>query len=251
MHFKKLYILSLLSAAFLTISSVAFAGPPYETDDPDPTEYKHYEIFVASEYHRSAEEESGTLPHLEVNYGLMPDVQIAISIPNAFSETQGQSRHYGLGDIELGVKYRFIQETETTPMVAFYPSYKSHTGNDHKGLGNDANEYFLPIWLSKSWGEWTTYGGGGYTITQEVDAKNHWFFGWLLEKQITEHLALGGEVFHESEESSDEGSSTGFNLGGSYDFSERHHVVFSAGKGLKNAQQTNRFSSYVAYLLTF
>lgn len=248
---KKTNISPLVFSVLLAVPLVALAGPPYETDDPDPTEYKHYEIFVATEYHRSAEERSGTFPNLEVNYGLMPDVQIGINTPIAFSQIDNQNRHYGLGDIELSVKYRFIQETEVMPMVSFFPSYKSHTGNANKNLGNGESEYFLPIWLGKSWGDWTTYGGSGYTITQEDNAKNSWFFGWLLQKQVTKHLNIGGEIFYKSEKSPDEGTSTGFNLGGSYDFNERHHVVFSAGKGLKNVQQTNQFSSFVAYLLTF
>ena len=70
----------LLSIIALLDSENAFAGPPYVTDDPFPTEYKHFEIFIASEYSRNVNGKGGTLPHLEVNYGPAPDVQIGFTI---------------------------------------------------------------------------------------------------------------------------------------------------------------------------
>jgi hypothetical protein len=62
---------------------------------------------------------------------------------------------------------------------------------------------------------------------------------------------LGGEIFHSTEQAPGEGSSTGFNLGGTYNFDEHDHLLFSAGKGLTNADATNRFSSYLAYQWTW
>ena len=121
-----------LVALALILPMQAFAGPPYNTDDPEPTEHKHYEVFVASEYNRNVEGKSGTKPHIEINYGLVPGVQIGVSIPYAFSNPTHEKSHYGLGDIEVSLKYRFIQETKTTPMVSFFPAYKSHTGNEKK-----------------------------------------------------------------------------------------------------------------------
>ena len=248
---KRLVMGLILALPVLMLPTPASAGPPYNTDDPEPAEYQHYEIFIASEYHRTAEEKSGTRPHIEVNYGLLPDVQIGILIPYAFSNANHEKQHDGLGDIEISLKYRFKQETKTTPMVSFFPSYKSHTGSENKSLGDGANTYFLPIWLSKSWDNWTMNGGTGYAITQAATAKNSWFFGWQVQKKINSDLSLGAEIFHETETQPDEGSSTGFNLGAIYDISEHHHILFSAGKGLHNASQTNKFSSFIAYELTF
>ena len=58
-------------------------------------------------------------------------------------------------------------------------------------------------------------------------------------------------MFHETESASGEGDSTGFNIAVLHDFSEHHHIVFSAGKGLQNTHKTNQFSSFLAYQLTF
>ena len=50
----------------------AFAGPPYITDDPEPVEYRHWEIYLASLFFKQPDAWTGTGPHLEVNYGPIP-----------------------------------------------------------------------------------------------------------------------------------------------------------------------------------
>jgi hypothetical protein len=40
-------------------------------------------------------------------------------------------------------------------------------------------------------------------------------------------------------------------LGGTYDFDQNHHLLFSAGRALQNASTTNAFSYYLALQWTF
>lgn len=105
--------------------------------------------------------------------------------------------------------------------------------------------------LTKSFGDWTTYGGGGYWINPGAGNQNYWFAGWLLQRKVTENLVLGGEVFHQAASVIGGKDQTGFNLGGIYDITENHHILFSAGRGIQNGTATNRFSYYVAYQLAF
>jgi hypothetical protein len=229
----------------------ALAGPPFLTDDPEPVEYQHNEFYIATQQTNTNSGRSGTEPHFEYNYGAAPNVQLHILVPYAFNSTAGGSRQSGLGDIELGVKYRFVQESENRPMIGVFPLFLTSNGDANKGLGNGGTQVFLPVWIQKRWGNWQSYGGGGYWINNAANMKNHWFFGWLLQKDISEQLTLGGEIFHSTEQAPGEGSSTGFNLGGTYNFDEHDHLLFSAGKGLTNADATNRFSSYLAYQWTW
>ena len=110
---------------------------------------------------------------------------------------------------------------------------------------------FLPMWAQKSFGDWTTYGGGGYWINQHgEDDKNYWFFGGLLQRKVTDKLSVAGEIFHQTANKVGEDDSTGFNFGAIYDFNEHNHFLFSAGRGLQNADTTNDFSWYVGFLFT-
>jgi len=92
--------------------SVVWAGPPFVTDDPEPVEYKHGEFYVASVTGHNTNETSGTLPHLELNYGPLPDVHLHLITPFSYNKSRGESMKWGYGDTELGVKYRFIHETD-------------------------------------------------------------------------------------------------------------------------------------------
>jgi hypothetical protein len=44
---------------------------------------------------------------------------------------------------------------------------------------------------------------------------------------------------------------TGFNLGGQYDLTGDYHLLFSAGRGLANADTSNRFSAYLALQVNY
>ncbi len=89
-------------------------------------------------------------------------------VPLAYNHPKGEATQYGLGDMELGVKYRFLHEIETTPQAAVFPIVLLPTGNDKKGLGEGYVQVLLPLWIQKNWGPWTIYGGGGYGIKRLV-----------------------------------------------------------------------------------
>ncbi len=234
------------------ISTMALAGPPFATDDPEPVDYKHWEIYVFSEGTHTVGETEGVLPGFEFNYGLLPEVQLSVTAPFAYHRITDEETQSGYGDTELGLKYRFIQEDEKgwRPQVSFYPSIELSTGKVDKDLDEGHQKEFLPLWLQKSYGPWTTFGGGGYWINPGSENKNYWFFGWALTRKITEKVSLGGELFHQTADVIEGTSSSGFNLGGTYDFTENHHVVFSAGRGIGRGSETNQFSYYLAYEFT-
>ncbi len=224
------------------------AGPPYITDDPEPADYKHGEFYVATQVDRIKGAWLGTAPHLEFNYGVLPDMHLHIIAPFAYVLPAEGTGRYGYGDTELGVKYRFIQETELRPMVGTFPLIEVPTGDSKNGLGSGKTQVFLPLWLQKSIGEWQTYGGGGYWINPGTGNQNFWFFGWQVSRRIVEGVSLGAEVFHTTPKEEQGPSETGINLGLVIDVTENHHVLFSAGR---DVQGPNDFHGYLAYQFTF
>ncbi len=230
----------------------ANAGPPYRTDDPEPTPLGHYEFYTFSTGTLVRDDTSGSLPAFELNYGLVPNGQLTIDAAVAFDRPINDSTQFGYGDTQISFKYRFIQEDKegSRPQVAVFPLLQLPTGDESRGLGAGHALGFLPIWAQKSFGEWTADVGGGYWINQGAGDKNYWFFGALLQRKVTDKLSVGGEVFHQTADTDGGDDSTGFNLGAIYDFNERDHFVFSAGRGLQNADTTNVFSWYVGFLLT-
>jgi hypothetical protein len=238
----------MIGVLLLGSHSPAWAGPPFITDDPEPVGYRHWELYVASQYIHSTDGTSGTAPHFEVNYGVRPNVQLHIIAPFAYSQQNGMSRQYGFGDIEMGIKYRFLRETATRPQIGIFPLVEVPTGDCNRGLGNGQSQIFLPVWLQKSWGKWSSYGGGGWWYNPGTGNRNYWFAGWQVQRSLSKHLALGGEVFYATPSTVDGNNRTGFNLGLIYDFDEGHHLLFSAGTDIHGS---NRRSAYLAYQWTF
>lgn len=226
----------------------AWAGPPFVTDDPEPVDYRHGEFYISSQYANNKDGKEGTLPHFEFNYGAIPDLQLHLLIPLAFVQPNGGPTAYGPGDMELGVKYRFIHESQTIPQVGIFPIMHLPMGDRDRGLGGGHVQMFLPIWVQKSWGPWTTYGGGGYWINPGGGNKNFWQLGWLGQRDITKTLTLGTEFFYFGKDTNDGRDRTGYNIGGIFNLSEDHHILFSAGSDIVG---DNRFSAYLGYQWTF
>jgi hypothetical protein len=242
------YCTGMIAVLLLGSQVPAWAGPPFITDDPEPVDFLHWEVYVASQYTHNMDAVSGTAPHVEVNYGVRPNVQLHIIAPFAYNQPSGMSQQYGLGDIEMGVKYRFLRETATRPQVGIFPLIEIPTGDSNRGLGNGQAQIFLPIWLQKSWGKWTSYGGGGYWYNPGIGNRNYWFAGWQVQRSLSKQLTLGAEIFHATPNTVDGSDRTGFNLGLMYDFDEGHHLLFSAGTDIHGS---NRGSMYLAYQWTF
>jgi hypothetical protein len=96
-------------------------GTTFFTDDPETPEYRHGEFYIASQYAKDDEGKSATLPHFEFNYAVLPDVMLHTIVPLAWNKPNDESSNYGLGDVEFGVKYRSIHESDTIPQVGTLP----------------------------------------------------------------------------------------------------------------------------------
>ncbi len=240
----------LVTLLLLIQAAAAFAGPPFRTDDPVPNDYHHGEIYLFSTGTHDAGGTSGLGPAVEFNYGILPDTQFHIIAPMAYDAPKEEASHFGYGDTEVGIKYRFVDETDVLPMIGIFPLVEIPTGDEDKGLGNGKAQYFFPLWLQKDFGRWTTYGGGGYWINPGPGNRNYWFSGILIQYSFSDTFYLGGELFHQTADMVDGEDSSGFNFGGSLPLVSNYQLLFSAGRGLTDTS-SNRFSYYVALYRTF
>jgi hypothetical protein len=238
---------SSLGLAVILVSTEASAGPPYTTDDPEPVEYEHWEAYLASQSFHDKDGWSGTAPHVEVNYGVVPNVQLHVIAPWAYSIPSAGPSAYGYGDTELGVKYRFVPERTWAPMIGTFPLLEAPSGSRSAGLGNGSAQVFLPVWLQKTLGSWQTYGGVGVWLDLGDRDRHWWFFGWQAQCQVFKWLAVGAEVFHTTPQEHGAGADSRFNVGAVVDLADSHHVLLSAGRGFEGP---NLFQGYVAYQLT-
>jgi hypothetical protein len=253
-----------LNAAFAAVlialfaSTCAHAGPPFQTDDPDPVAFRHFEMYAFELSDSTGKNAGGTAleaPAYEVNYGVVPNVQLHLILPLTASfvpsvDSSSGPTNYGFGDTELGAKVRFVKETKRIPEVGIFPFFELPTGNAAKGLGVGATWYRMPLWLQKSWGQqdrqWTSYGGGGEAVVPQTGYKDYPFSGLLVQRQLSKKLTLGTELYGhgaEGEAAISTRASTLLDLGGIYEFKPGFDLLFAAGRSVYGQPETYTYLS--------
>ena len=218
------------------------SGPPFVTDDPEPVAPQHWELYTGYALEVDREGRTGALPFLEVNWGPRRNVQLAVFAPYAFSLQQG-ARNRGLGDLEFGVKLRFIPEDRLRPQLAFYPIAAEGTGDVARHLGEGGKAIFLPLWAQKQVGAVTVYGGAGIWNRSGVSPARWSQTGIVVEVALHTKTMVGAETYRVGARGADEPAYTAIAGGAAYDLDEHHRIMFSLGRASRGAPHS---TAYVA-----
>jgi hypothetical protein len=141
-----------------------------------------------------------------------------------------------------------LRETSLLPEAAVFPLVEAPTGDSSRGLGSGQWQAFLPLWLQKSFGDWTIYGGGGYGINPGAGNQNWGFGGAVVQCQVRNNVLVGCEIYHRTAMEDGGRGDTAFNVGTVIDFTEHQHLLFSAGRSLDGPTD---FQVYIAWQFTF
>lgn len=237
-----------LIACALIFALPAEAGPPFVTDDPQPTDTGHYEIYAFAQG-SAARDGSGSTYGIDFNYGAAPDLQLTAVLPLEVDMPKQGPNVAGLGNIELAAKYKFLHQEDIGWDIAVFPrvilpSVSTNVGTKH-------TSFLLPLWAEKDWGAWSTFGGGGCVLNRGGDSQDYCLMGWALARHILPDLLIGAEIVHQGADTKGGRASTGVGGGLIYDLSENLHLLAYAGPGLQNTAETARYTWYSSVLFTF
>lgn len=212
--------------AALLLPSAALAGPPFLTDDPEPTETGHWEIYAPLlEAEGSGDAFEGSLG-AEINYGAAPNVQVTLGLPVSYAHDAGGWR-WGAGDLKLSVKYRFYHDEDSGVQVAFFPGATLPTASNGMGTGKVTG--LLPVWAQKDFGRWSLFGGGGYAINPGAGNRDYWTGGVALARRFGDRLLIGVEIDRQGADAPGARASTSLGLGAIYDPPGPLRLLASAG----------------------
>ena len=232
-------IILLAACLNLMLATRTFAGPPFLTDDPEPVDYQHWEAYLfGNGDHTSGGGYTINGSALEMNYGVLPDTQLHLIVPMTTMGGNGTPTATGLGDTEFGIKYRFLHETNGWPQIGIFPMAELPTGDASRGLGNGRTWFRLPLWIQKSFGPWTTYGGGGAALNSAPGQRDYPFGGWLVQRDFGKHLTLGGEFFAQGRDTDSDRGFAALNFGGAYNVNEHFSLLFSGGHSVTGDNPT-------------
>lgn len=222
------------------------AGPPYLTDDPVPTDLGHWELyaFTAGEGHRSTiDEDVG----LDLNYGPVHEVQLTATLPMSFSHSPQDGWRSGSGDVELGVKYRFLHDEKDGLSAAIFPRTILPTATHSP---SEKTRLLLPVWAGKDFtGGTSVFGGGGFTINPGAGNRDFWQAGIAATHDLTKKVSIGAEITRQGADTKDGTAQTRLGIGSIIQLSDHYALLFSGGPTWADHRTSYRF--YAALGLNF
>jgi hypothetical protein len=228
--------------------SFALAGPPFLTDDPEPTDTGHWEIYAPALQAAGAGAGSNGLIFAELNYGPVQNVQLTLDLPVAFASDPSGSRA-GPGDVALSVKYRFYHDEASGVSIAAFPGLTVPTATD--GLGSGRLTAFLPVWAERDVGPWSVFGGGGYAINPGLGNRDYWRGGIAATRTFGKRLLLGVEADRQGADTDDGRASTSLGAGAILRLDPPFRLLASGGPTFVDGERTAGFHVYVALGLDF
>jgi hypothetical protein len=235
------------AAALLLFPSAAFAGPPFLTDDPEPTETGHWEIYAPLfEAEGRGEDFEGSLG-AEINYGAAEDLQLTVGLPAAYGHGAGGWR-WAAGDLEISAKYRFYHDEDAGLQIAIFPGVSLPTAGN--GMGAGRVTALLPIWGQKDFGDWSLFGGGGYAINPGAGNRNYWTGGVALTRRFGERLLIGIEADRQGPDTVGGRASASIGVGAIYDLPGPLRLLASGGPRFDDGGGRG-FHSFIALGIDF
>lgn len=238
----------------LLSASIALAGPPFDTDDPDPGKRGDWELITFGANNHALHISDGAAPGVEYNFTPIDGSNVVVVMSMTDQYQTAALASWGSGDVSLSWKQRLVDQADGWPVtISVVPEIDPPSGDARRGLGSGYAHAFFPLWAQRTEGDWTLYGGGGYWINPGPGLKNYWYAGAVLTRKMTEindALSLGVEINHESADAVTDRDTSAINFGGSYNINENLKVLASMGRGIENPLQTNKLSWYVGLSAT-
>ena len=238
----------LLAIVLLLLPSAAWAGPPFLTDDPEPTDFQRWEIYAPLlEISGKGADYEGSFG-AEINYGAVRDVQVTVGLPLAYTHDDA-GLHSGVGDLELSVKYRFYHDETAGLSIAAFPGVTLPTAAH--GFGSNHLAALLPVWGQKDFDRWSIFGGGGYAINPGKGNRNYWTGGVAITREVSDKLLVGVEADRDGASTADGRASTSLGIGAILQLPKPFRALASGGPTFVDGGGPAEFHGFMALGMDF
>ena len=175
------------------------ATRPLVVDDADPVDPGMVQLESGVSYARDSTYKHWDFP-VGIIYGVVPDFEVNMAFSGQIHREEsvaGAEHANGIGDLEVGAKWRFLDSSTMGARHALVPSVKLPTASRDDGLGSGETDYDLTWVVSWAVDEATGINVNlGYTWLGGVknDAVH---YGVGVEYMLVDSLQWVGEVFAE------------------------------------------------------
>jgi hypothetical protein len=225
---------SAVALATLLIAGPAFAGHPLGTEDPGTADRLTLQMEVTGENDHFADGSETDLG-LTLTTGIVPRLDIALAAGYVFLAPDEGSSENGVGDLELKLKWNFLEEQGNVPGLALKLGSTLPTGDEGKGLGSGGYDLSAALIAGKALGNVEIYLNFGYTRidkTAEGDKRNIYSASLAGKWEMIEALALVGEVLYESPGAGGEDAPVAMTAGLVWEIADNFSVDIGGRAGL-------------------
>ncbi len=233
----------LAACVLVSFSSAALGGPPYSTDDPDPTDPGGFETYLFTEGEWSHGDYDGDAA-VEINYGAAKDLQLSLGVPLHVMADPGLK--ISRGDVEVSLKYRLVNDERHGFSLATFPALTLPTGRGSRGI-----EILLPVWAGYKSGPWSVFGGGGRQLRTGPGARDSWTGGIAVTRAVDKSVTLGLEATAEGASIADSAGSKSIAAGGSISIGGPFFLIGRAGPKFGNHGGPTTIETYLGIQALF
>jgi hypothetical protein len=224
------------------VMAVAQGGPPLITNDPDTPGPGAWEINIAATGDRSARAWTLDAPDVDINHGVGERVQLSMHAPWSHRRDEGGAWFSGMGPIEFGVRWRFLDQAQAGVSVAVQPLWirSFSPAAERHGLNAPNPEWVLPLQVSRHF-DHSALGGeiARHVVANEPDT---WQAGGFFEYDCRPRLQCLGEINTTWED----GPNTVLNAGGRQAITQHVNLLMSIGTQISGREEAR---SHVLFYL--
>ena len=227
-------IIALAFALVVPCSAFGQGGPPMITDDPGTPGDGNWEINIAWTVEHAGSSTVQQTPLLDAAYGVGDRLQLKLEVPWVVANEPGIGSRDGLGNSNLGVKWRFFDAGEDGWLISTFPQVEFRNPGPNsveRGLAEAGTTVLLPFQFERDFSRfavnfdighvWHSKGGG------------EWFGGVAVGHDAIERLELMAEL-HADASARIERSALTLNFGARWTATQHGTLLFSAGRNLHN-----------------
>jgi hypothetical protein len=176
-------------------ASNAQGGPPYYTNDPGTPGNRNWEINLGYMPFLYNTQSITHTPDVDINYGVGNRIQLTFENAWLRVKTAPGDAKYGLGQDQLGVKWRFYDDQKSGLAISIFPQVSINNLNHsvERGITPPGASVILPIEFAKKLGPIDVNWEAGYQVVHR--GPDGWITGLVAGHDFSKKLELDAEFY--------------------------------------------------------
>jgi len=225
-------------------TSKAQGGPPYYTNDPGTPGNRNWEVNFGYMPFFYSGHSTSHIPDVDINYGL--DDRVQLTFENAWLRNSNGSdaAKYGLGQDQLGVKWRFFENKEAGFEISTFPQLS--VNNPNRSVERDITppgaSLIIPVEFRKKLGPIDVNWEVGYNAVHS--GPDGWLGGLVVGHEVSKKLEIDADFYGLGTFHSSGGQET-LDVGARYKLRPPFILLLMAGRSVAPAHNDQPF--FVGY----